>query len=68
MSVTTFQVLVWSDAQRVGRAGIHEFGLSSVGACELFRPAVILCRSPLTRELQTLLECGGSRVVVLEQS
>ena len=42
--------------------GVAEFGLASVGCCELFRPAAVFSDAPFDNELSRLLETGGTRV------
>jgi hypothetical protein len=57
---------VWTPARANtdSPAGVSDFGLSSLGACELFRPAVVLSDAAFTHELCALLEAVGTRVVV----
>ena len=49
-------VLVVSAAGAHQSLGVREFGDSSLGACELFRPAVVLSDVPIDEELTASLE------------
>ena len=46
-----------------GILDLDAFGASSLGACELFRPAAVVCSGPVTEPLTSTLEAAGVRVI-----
>lgn len=58
--------LVFCAAAGAGRVGIADFGYSSLGACELFAPGILLVDAPLNEDLRSALE--KAHVTVVERS
>ncbi len=46
-----------------GTLDLNGFGASSLGACELFRPAALVSSGPVTGTLTSTLEAAGVRVI-----
>ena len=46
-----------------GALDLDAFGASSLGACELFRPAAVVSPEPATSTLTSMLEAAGVRVI-----
>jgi tRNA(Arg) A34 adenosine deaminase TadA len=48
-----------------GTIDLAAFGASSLGACELFRPAAVVTRGPVSADLRAQLEVAGVRTLSL---